>query len=114
MKTILLMTFVSILSGCTIGLHGSFVEKSYSPLHRERTGVLLDKVQGKSCQKNVFYLFPRGEQIGTDKAISNAMAQHEGTDYLANISIDNTRYFGVGYSVNCMEVNAEAYTFEDR
>jgi hypothetical protein len=114
MKPIVIIIFLTILSGCTVGLHGSFIEKSYHPLHQERQGVLLGKVHGTSCQQNVLYLFPKGEKIGTDKAISDAMAQHESTDYLANISIDNTRHFGVGYSVTCMEVEAEAYSLQER
>ena len=110
MKLALLMVFSAALSGCTVGLHGSFIEQSYIPPDHDKPGLPLGKVHGKSCQKNVLYLFPRGEQIGTDAAISDAMEQQEGTDYLANISIDNTRYFGVGYSINCMEVDAEAYS----
>ena len=114
MKLPLLIIFSIVLSGCTVGLHGSFIEQSYTPPDQQKPGLSLGKVHGKSCQKNVLYLFPRGEQIGTDEAISDAMHQLEGTDYLANISIDNTRFFGVGYSVICMEVDAEAFSLQKR
>ena len=114
MKLLFLMIVSTILCGCTVGLHGSFIEQSYTPPDQKEPGLPLGKVHGKSCQKNVLYLFPMGEQIGTDEAISDAMRQHEGTDYLANIAIDNTRYFGAGYSITCMEVDAEAYSLQQR
>ena len=55
-------------------------------------------------------MFPQGKAVGIDEANSDALRQREGTDYLADISIDNTSHFGFGYSVSCMEVDAEAYT----
>jgi hypothetical protein len=113
-KQIATIVLSALLSACTVGLHGSFVDRSYIPDDQEEPGVLLGKVHGESCQRNVLYLFPRGEEVATDEAISDALRQREGTDYLVNISIDNTRYFGIGYSVSCMEVDAEAYSLGGR
>ena len=113
MKQLAIIVFPALLSACTVGLHGSFIDRSYIPQGQEKPGVLLGKVHGSSCQTNVLYLFPRGEEEGTDEAIGDALSQLDGTDYLADISIDNTSYFGFGYSVSCMEVDAEAYTLEN-
>ena len=110
MKQIIIIFLSALLSACTIGLHGSFVDRSYIPDNQQKPGVPLGKVHGKSCQTRVLYLFPGGDEVGTDEAFSAALGQREGTDYLVNISIDNTSYFGVGYSVSCMEVDAEAYS----
>ena len=109
MKQLAIIVLPALLSACTVGLHGSFVDRSYIPEGQEKPGVLLGKVHGTSCQTNVLYLFPRGEKVATDGAISDALGQREGTDYLVDISIDNTNHFGFGYSVSCMEVDAEAY-----
>jgi hypothetical protein len=114
MKRVTPFVLSALISACTVGLHGSFVDRSYIPDDREGPGVLLGKVHGKSCQKNVLYIFPRGEEVATDEAISDALRQREGTDYLVDISIDNTRHFGFGYSVSCMEVDAEAYSLGGR
>jgi hypothetical protein len=35
----------------------------------------------------LYCLLPRAEEIGTDGAISDALSQREGTDYLGDISI---------------------------
>ncbi len=114
MKQIAIIVFSVLVSACTVGLHGSFVDQSYIPGDQKEPGVLLGKVHGKSCQKSILYLFPRGEEVATDEAVQDALRQREGTDYLVDISIDNTRYFGIGYSVSCMEVDAEAYSLGGR
>ena len=114
MKQVAVIVLSLLMSACTVGLHGSFADRSYIPQGQETQGVLLGKVHGESCQTNVLYLFPAGEEVGTDEAISDALSQREGTGYLVDISIDNTRYFGIGYSVSCMEVDAEAYSLGGR
>jgi hypothetical protein len=114
MKQLAIIVLSALLSACTVGLHGSFVDRSYIPKGQERPGVLLGKVHGTSCQKKVLYLFPQGEAVGTDDAISDALSQREGTDYLGDISIDTTNHFGFGYSISCMEVDAEAYTLGNK
>ena len=86
-SSIAIIALSGLVSGCTVGLHGSFVDRSYIPGDQKEPGVLLGKVHGKSCQRNILYLFPRGEEVATDEAIQNALRQREGTDYLVDISI---------------------------
>ena len=96
-----------LLVGCTQNMHGSFTPSTF----RLDQGpvVELGKVEGRSCQTRVLYVLPKGERATTDLAVQNAKSQIERTEFLADMSIDDEVYFGMGYSRRCIVVAATAY-----
>jgi hypothetical protein len=105
----LAVALVFLPAGCTTSLHGSFVTSSY----RGDTGggnlQPKGRVRGESCQTKFLYVFPIGPELSTAKAIQAAKDKYEGTRYLADISIDDRTSWGVGYSVECITVDATAF-----
>jgi hypothetical protein len=69
----------------------------------------LGSVEGRSCQTRVLYVFPSGDRPTTDEAMVNAKNMHDGTRFIADISIDDETEWKVGYSVKCIVVRATAY-----
>ena len=98
-----------LLSACSTSLHGSFVTTSYAGEVELPAATELGPVDGQSCQTRILYIFPRGDAPTTDDAIANAKSVHEGTSFIADISIDDETRWGFGYSVKCIVVRATAY-----
>lgn len=71
--------------------------------------IALGKVEGRSCQTKVLYTLPQGERATTDRAVQDAMSRLANTEFLADMSIDDEVYFGIGYSKRCIVVAATAY-----
>ena len=98
-----------ILTGCFTGFHGSFVPSTYiggeDPSNSEQIGPVI----GQSCQKRVLYLFPAGSSPSTAEAIQSAKDQHKGTKYLTDVSIDERTEWEIGYSRQCIIVQATAH-----
>jgi hypothetical protein len=96
-------------SGCTMGLHGSFIAHSWAGEGERASAQLIGDVEGRSCQTRVFYVFGTGEPATTDGAIIDAKSKHPGTAFLADISIDDEVQWYFPYSVQCIVVRADAY-----
>ena len=99
-------------SACTQSMHGSFTAHSYRA-ESGQTAVQLGPVEGRSCQTRALYTLPQGDRASTDRAMQDAMSKRDGTLYLANISVDDEMYFGIGYSRRCIVVAALAYGVGD-
>lgn len=97
------------LCGCATANHGTFVPNTYRGNYSEQGRQPLGSVMARSCQTRVLYIFPSGTGPSTAEALRQAMAQYEGTDYLADVSIDNETVWGFGYARDCIEVKATAY-----
>ena len=98
-----------VLSACSTSLHGSFVTTSYQDEPGDSAVTELGPVEGRSCQTRILYLFPMGDSPTTDEAIANAKNVHQGTRFIADISIDDETWWGVGYAVRCIVARATAY-----
>jgi len=114
MFTVLFYRFACIyltvlLSVCSTSLHGSFVTTSYAGGLEDPVVTELGSAEGRSCQTRILYLFPSGDSPTTDEAIVNAKNVHQGTRFIADISIDDETRWGVGYAVKCIVARATAY-----
>jgi hypothetical protein len=98
-----------LLSACSTSLHGSFVTTSYVGEVGPPAATELGPVEGRSCQTRPLYVFASGDPATTDIAIANARSVHEGTSFIADISIDDETRWGFGYAVQCIVVRATAY-----
>ena len=93
-------------SGCSTGLHGTFVSSTYAEgkVHGEAIG----EVNGTSSQTWFLYIFPIGDSPSTSYAINDAKQKIEGTNYLSDVSIDDQETWKVGYLIKSINVNATA------
>ncbi len=98
-----------LLSACSTSLHGSFVTASYAGEVEHSAATELGPVEGRSCQTRPLYIFASGDPATTDMAIANARSVHDGTIFIADISIDDETRWRFGYSVQCIVVRATAY-----
>lgn len=98
-----------LLTGCSTSLHGSFAAISYIDKSAGKSSKAIGPVRGESCQTRVLYLFPVGPATSTSEAIQAAKKQYQGTNYIADISIDDRTNWKFGYSVQCITVDAIAY-----
>ena len=98
-----------LLNACSTSLHGSFVTTSYAGEVEHPAATELGQVEGRSCQTRPLYLFASGDPATTDIAIANAKSVHEGTSFIADISIDDETRWRFGYAVQCIVVRATAY-----
>lgn len=105
---VVVSTFL-LLSACTTANHGSFVPNTHRGNYSESGRKPLGPVAARSCQTRVLYVFPSGPGPSTKAALQQAMAQYDGTEYLADVSIDNETDWGVGYARDCVEVTGMAY-----
>ncbi|MEJ2514659.1 MAG: hypothetical protein P8080_04500 [Gammaproteobacteria bacterium] len=97
------------ISGCSMGLHGSFSPHSWaSPAQRASSNFVGD-VEGRSCQTRALYALGMGEPATTDEAIKDAKSQYPDTVFIADISIDDEVSWYFPYSVQCIVVRARAY-----
>ena len=103
------LMFCSMITGCTSSLHGSYAPISYVSDDTVRRPEPLGQVRGESCQTKLLYFFPMGSGVSTSEAIRAAKEQLEGTSYIAEISIDDRMNWGLGYSEQCITVDAIAY-----
>ena len=104
-----LATVCIFTSGCTMGLHGSFITNSWAGGGERASAQLIGDVEGRSCQTRVFYVFGTGEPATTDEAIKDAKSKNPDTAFLADISVDDEVKWYFPYSVQCIVVRAEAY-----
>jgi hypothetical protein len=105
----LAVSLALLCAACTTSLHGSYVPISYVDDSVDRSLKPIGQARGESCQTRFLYLFPVGPATSTNEAIAAAKLHHEGTSYIADISIDDRRRFEFGYSVQCIIVDAIAY-----
>ena len=96
-------------TSCTSSLHGSYAPTSYVGGEATTGAPPLGPVEGSSCQTKFLYVLPLGQEVSTRAAIQSAKTQREGTRYLADISIDDRTRWGLGYSEQCITVDAVAY-----
>lgn len=101
------------LCGCSTANHGTFVRSTYVEPGKNETGSFLGNVTGESSQTWVLYIFPSGEAPSTTKAISDAQSKITGTEYLVDLSIDDSMYWGIGYSRQVIKVEGKAYKLEE-
>ncbi len=101
--------FTVLLSACSTSLHGSFVTTSYEAEVGDPVATELGSAEGRSCQTRILYIFPSGDSPTTDEAIANAKNVHQGTRFIADISIDDETRWEVGYAVRCIVARATAY-----
>lgn len=104
-----LVTACIVTSGCTMGLHGSYIPHSWADRDELAGAQRIGDVEGRSCQTRVLYVFGRGDPATTDEAIRDAKSQHAETVFLADISIDDEVQWYFPYSVQCIVVRAQAY-----
>lgn len=100
---------LSLLSGCASSLHGSFATTSYAGDVDPVDAEVLGPVEGRSCQTQFLYLLSVGEPATTHAAVEDAKSVHEGTRFIADVSIDDETFWGFGYSEQCIVVRATAY-----
>ena len=100
---------VLLLSACSTGTHGSFVPNTYISSQDSSKPVKLGPVSGRSCQTLVLYFFPSGPAPSTFEAMKDARGQYEDAKYLVDVSIDNDSEWFLGYSKECISVEAIAY-----
>ena len=105
----LLLFALFLLAGCNTGFHGSFATNTYINENDDLKNELIGPVNGQSCQTKVLYLFPLGPAPSTDEAIQSAKDQYGGTKYLTDVSIDDRIKWEIGYSVQCITVDAMAH-----
>ncbi len=98
-----------LLNACSTSLQGSFVTTSYEGELEDPVVTELGSAEGRSCQTRILYIFPSGDSPTTDEAIANAKNVHQGTRFIADISIDDEIRWKVGYAVRCIVVRATAY-----
>jgi len=98
-----------ILTACSTGFHGSFSPNTYIGGKDNLNAEEIGRVEGKSCQTKVLYLFPFGPPPSTAEAIKFAKEKHQGTKYLTDISIDDRTEWEIGYLRQCITVEATAY-----
>ncbi|MBW7469511.1 hypothetical protein QQF73_11370 [Marinobacter sp. M216] len=109
------LTSLAIVCGClllsacaTRDMQGSFIPHSYIDPKGEFQGELIGHVSGTSSQTLVLYIFPVGDAPSLDEAMDDAMSKIPGTKYLTNISIDDRTVWGIGYSREIIELDADA------
>ncbi|MGY5450948.1 hypothetical protein ACVFI8_08410 [Agarivorans sp. MS3-6] len=99
---------ILLLSACSTGYHGSFVERSF--YQGDITGlILLGPAQAEHCQSYALYLFPLKHSPSTQLAIKQAKRSQPNTVMLADISISDTTHWKIGYAQKCINVTADAY-----
>lgn len=107
--TVASFALLAVLAGCATSNHGSYIPVSYvSP------GVSAEvsdsgRVVGESRQTWALYVFPMDEAPSTTDAIDDAKSQVEGTQFLADMAIDDRWIWRIGYSVQVIRVEASAY-----
>ena len=105
----LVISLCLLASACSTSSPGTFVASSYISDDTPGKNTPLGPVQSDSCQNRFLYLFAYGEPPSIDEAIKAAKRQYPDTSYLVDISIQNRIRWGVGYSTECIRVNATAY-----
>ena len=98
-----------LLTACSTGFHGSFVANTYIGDNTKKITPAKGLARGDSCQSRVLYLFPKGESPSTQEAIQRAKKQYEGTEYLADVSVENRTEWAFGYLRQCTTVIGTAY-----
>lgn len=105
----IIISVLLLLTACSTGYHGSFVPSTYIGSEDGNNSEQIGPVKGKSCQTRVLYLFPVGPAPSTEEAIRSAKEQYKDTKYLTDISIDDRTEWSIGYSRQCITVEATAY-----
>jgi hypothetical protein len=98
-----------LLTACSTGFHGSFVANTYIGENSKKTTSAKGLARGDSCQTRTLYLFPVGEPPSTQEAIQLAKKQYEGTEYLADVTVENRTEWAFGYLRQCTTVTGTAY-----
>lgn len=100
---------ILLLTACSTAFHGSFVANTYINDNSKKNTTPRGLARGDSCQTRVLYLFPAGESPSTQEAIQLAIKQHEETEYLANVTVENRTEWEFGYLRQCTTVTGTAY-----
>lgn len=105
----LILAASMFVSACTTAGHGTFVASTYTDGGVGEKRQALGPVRVRSCQTRALYVFPVGPAPSTDEAIRLAKRQYEGTEFLADVSIDERAEWKFGYFRQCIEVTGTAY-----
>jgi len=97
------------LTACSTAFHGSFVANTYIGENAKKNTPAKGLARGVSCQTRVLYLFPTGDPPSTQEAIQLAKKQYEGTEYLADVTVENRTEWAFGYLRQCTTVIGTAY-----
>jgi len=111
-KTIIWLLALLVLTGCSSAGHGTFVASTFTDsaeTGKSAANEFLGEVISESSQTFLFYIFPLGEPPSTNAAILNAKSRYQDTRFLADVSIDDRIYWGLGYSKKTIQVDAKAY-----
>jgi len=103
------IVILMLLTACSTGFHGSFVANTYINENSEKITSAKGLARGDSCQTRALYLFPLGEPPSTQEAIQLAKKQYEGTEYLADVTVENRTEWSLGYLRQCTTVTGTAY-----
>ena len=98
-----------LLTACSTAFHGSFVANTYIDENTKKATTPKGLARGDSCQTRALYLFPAGEPPSTQDAIQLAKKQYEGTEYLADVTVENQTEWAFGYLRQCTTVIGTAY-----
>ena len=98
-----------LLTACSTAFHGSFVANTYIGENSKKITPAKGLARGVSCQTRVLYLFPTGEPPSTQEALQLAKKQYEGTEYLADVTVENRTEWAFGYLRQCTTVIGTAY-----
>jgi hypothetical protein len=104
-----LFTVLLLTGGCSTSNHGTYVASTYAPPSEMERGQLLGEVEGVSSQTYFLYLFPVGDAPSTSEAVSVARSKFPDTRFLADVSIDDRVYWGIGFSRQIIQVKGTAY-----
>ena len=105
----LTIVMLLLLTACSTAFHGSFVANTYIGENSGKITPAKGLARGDSCQTRVLYLFPAGEPPSTQEALQLAKNQYEGTEYLADVTVENRTEWAFGYLRQCTTVIGTAY-----
>ncbi len=111
---LLFLISLAAISGCATRFAGAFSDKTFIDENQYTDFQPLGAVKGESCQTRALYILPRGEGPSTDKALANAKMVHEGTVFIADLSIESGVRWKFLYAHQCIFVSGQAYTATEK
>ena len=104
--------FSVALCGCSSGMHGTFVDRTYVDESKYKNYKKLGFVREESCQIKIFYALPYSDPSSTAEALRKAKEQYDNTIFLTDVSIEHHVIWYFLYSKTCTIVTGVAYTAE--
>ncbi|GDY25185.1 hypothetical protein AHAT_10750 [Agarivorans sp. Toyoura001] len=97
-----------LLTACSTGYHGSYAERSFYQGDASSLNYI-GPASGEHCQTHALYLLPLKQSPSTQLALQQAKQSQAATLMLSDVSISDTTKWRVGYAIQCITVEADAY-----